>query len=100
MEGGSFFYCLNMVLCKSRKRTLTSRKYNNLNPYVGKKRGILVCISIFPKDFTLGLFLMAESMATVIPGIMSSPWSFTPRMGAEVQSELFLTAYVFSESFS
>lgn len=38
---------------------------------------------------------MAESMATVIPGIISSPWSFTPRMGTEVQSELSVTAYVF-----
>lgn len=48
-EGGSFFYCLNMVLCKSRKRTLTSRKYNNLDPYVGKKEGFWLACLIFQR---------------------------------------------------
>lgn len=48
-EGGSFFYCLNMVLCKSRKRTLASRKYNNLDPYVGKKEGFWFAYLFFQR---------------------------------------------------
>lgn len=57
-------------------------------------------MSDFPKDFTLLLFLMAESVSTVVPGITCPPWNFTLTMGAGVQSELPVTAYVFSESFS
>lgn len=56
--------------------------------------------SVFQKDFTLRLFLMAESVATVVPGITSPPWSSTLRMRAGVRSELPVTAYMFSESFS
>lgn len=57
-------------------------------------------MSDFPKDFTLLLYLMAESVSTVVPGITCPPWNFTLTMGAGVQSELPVTAYVFSESFS
>lgn len=54
----------------------------------------------FSKGFTLGLLMMAKPTAIVIPRAMASPWAALLGWAAGVQSELPVTANVFSESFS